>query len=449
MKIDETHFRSLLSELIDENPLCCRAVLSICRVEFTTSVETLCVSLGKRSILRVNLDFVSAHCGTEAHVKALITHEFLHVLLGHTTRFKSMSPALNIALDAVINSIIHRTLGEPYSSMMGGYYANAKGLLRLLRPATQEESSALRELLKRKASLGGPEREELQLLTLHQSVYSGQLVSDDLIDVARQMRSAEIDELLKAGKLLLGGHGEGQGCLDDLEPDVAGRVRQALGSIPGKGIWRDTRKLKPQVLKTIPKQRRVPPAWRAATQPLLRRLILPDPKARRHLESPASFMLPVLHPADRRGCLRTIWNPILPEISWEGSRPAASGTVQIYLDVSGSMNAELQLLVLLLAEFGAWIRKPLWAFSTIVVPATIIRGELQTNSTGGTALSVVLDHIRQTRPKKALVITDGFVESPDGPTIKSCSIEALIPASGTPDVLKEYGIPVSALAAIH
>ena len=79
------------------------------------------------------------------------------------------------------------------------------------------------------------------------------------------------------------------------------------------------------------------------------------------------------------------------EISWQGSRPAASGTVQIYLDVSGSMNAELQLLVLLLAEFGAWIRKPLWAFSTIVVPATIIRGELQTNSTGGTALSAVLD----------------------------------------------------------
>jgi hypothetical protein len=153
MRIDETHFRSLLSELIDENPLCCRAVLSICRVEFTTSVETLCVSLGKRSTLRVNLDFVSARCGTEAHVKALITHEFLHVLLGHTTRFKSMSPTLNIALDAVINSIIHRTLGDPYSSMMGGYYESAKGLLRLLRPPTREDSCALNALVQRKADL--------------------------------------------------------------------------------------------------------------------------------------------------------------------------------------------------------------------------------------------------------------------------------------------------------
>ncbi|MEI6493079.1 MAG: hypothetical protein WCO94_11070 [Verrucomicrobiota bacterium] len=114
------------------------------------------------------------------------------------------------------------------------------------------------------------------------------------------------------------------------------------------------------------------------------------------------------------------------------------------------MNTELLLLVLLLAEFWAWIRKPLWAFSTIVVPAKIIRGELQTNSTGGTALSVVLEHIRQTRPKKAFVITDSFVEPPAdaGLSIKPCNIEALIPASGTPDVLKEYGIPVSVLAPI-
>jgi hypothetical protein len=274
------------------------------------------------------------------------------------------------------------------------------------------------------------------------------MVSDDLLDVARQLRSNEIDELLKNGPVLLGGHGEGGDCIDDLEPDVAERVRQALAGISGGGIWRDAAKLKPQALQTPEKQMGVPAAWRETTMPVLRRLILPDPKARRHAQEPSRFTLPVLHSADRRGCLRSIWNPILPEISWEGSRPSQSGSVQIYLDVSGSMNAELQLLVLLLAEFGAWIRRPLWAFSTIVVPATIVRGRLQTNTTGGTALSVVLEHIRKTRPKKALVITDGFVERPDGFTIKSCNIEALIPATGTPDVLKEYGIPVNTLAPV-
>jgi hypothetical protein len=112
------------------------------------------------------------------------------------------------------------------------------------------------------------------------------------------------------------------------------------------------------------------------------------------------------------------------------------------------MNVELQLLVPLLAEFGTWIRKPLWAFSTIVVPATIVRGRLHTNSTGGTAISAVLEHIRQTRPKKALIITDGFVESPNGSVIGSCHIEALIPASGSPERLKEYGIPAHALTPV-
>ncbi len=135
MEIDQAWFRSLLHETIDENPLCCRAVFSICRVEFTTAVPTLCVSLGRRSVLRVNLDFVAAHCTTEDHVKALLVHEFLHVLLGHTLRFASMSPAaLNIALDAVINAIIHRRLGASYSDVMASYYADVGGVLRLLRP---------------------------------------------------------------------------------------------------------------------------------------------------------------------------------------------------------------------------------------------------------------------------------------------------------------------------
>lgn len=447
MTIDQHYFRSLLHEAIDENHLCCRAVLSLCHVEFTSAVETLCVSLGKPSILRVNLDFISAHCETEEHVKALIVHEFLHVLLGHTTRFKRMSPALNIALDAVINAIIHRKLGDAYSSLMSRYYAEASGILRLLRPISDEDFALIRAI-QDKTEHTQADRDARDFYLLQEAVYSGQMVSDDLLDVARQIQSNEIEQLLKNGPVLLGGHGDRGNSLDDLEPDVAERVHQALAAIQGTGIWRDAKKLKPQALQTPAKQAVVPPAWRKATVAILQRLILPDAKARKHTSEPARFALPVLHAGDRRGYLRSIWNPILPEISWEGSRPSQSGSVQIYLDVSGSMNAELQLLVPLLAEFGTWIRKPLWAFSTIVVPATIVRGRLHTNSTGGTAISAVLEHIRQTRPKKALIITDGFVESPNGSVIGSCHIEALIPASGSPNRLKEYGIPVHTLTPV-
>jgi hypothetical protein len=37
--------------------------------------------------------------------------------------------------------------------MMGGYYESAKGLLRLLRPPTREDSCALNALVQRKADL--------------------------------------------------------------------------------------------------------------------------------------------------------------------------------------------------------------------------------------------------------------------------------------------------------
>lgn len=134
MRINQDYFRSLLQETIDENPLACRAVLSLCRVDFTNSVETLAVSLGQPSVLQVNLGFVRRHCQTEKQVKAVLIHEFLHILLGHTLKFKKMTPALNLALDAVINAIIHRRLGTEYSSMMANYYREAQGLLALLRP---------------------------------------------------------------------------------------------------------------------------------------------------------------------------------------------------------------------------------------------------------------------------------------------------------------------------
>jgi len=127
MKIDESSFRSLLQETIDENPLACRAVLSLCRVEFTDSVETLAVTLGSPSILKVNLSFIREHCRSPHHVKAVLVHEFLHILMGHTLKFTTNTPALNIALDAVINASIHKHLGPCASELMSIYYKDAWG----------------------------------------------------------------------------------------------------------------------------------------------------------------------------------------------------------------------------------------------------------------------------------------------------------------------------------
>ncbi|MEO2161559.1 MAG: hypothetical protein ABGY29_03445, partial [bacterium] len=125
-RFTEENFHSVYSELIEENPLAVRAVLKILKVEFTNRVPTLAVTLEERPRLLVNLEFITEHCRRgkridEKFVKAVICHEFLHVLLRHTEKFNVLSPERHIALDAVINAIIHRDLGSGYSDFMRRY----------------------------------------------------------------------------------------------------------------------------------------------------------------------------------------------------------------------------------------------------------------------------------------------------------------------------------------
>jgi hypothetical protein len=445
MKIDEAHFRALLAQAIDENTLCCRAVLSLCRVEFTPDVPTLAVSLGKRSTLQVNLDFIRAHCETEEHVQAVLLHEFLHILLGHTVRIPRATPALNIALDAVINSIIHRTCGDSYSSMMARYYANAQGPLRLLRPMTPAES--------KRCHSSDPEtcsdesaRKEADLLRVHSAILNGFMTSNDILDIVQHFSAERLEGLLRNGPLLLGGHGNWGDPLESLPPERRDMVRQALSVLDGYKIWGGRNPIASELSAQHVQSITAPPGWIASTRKILRRLLVPDPRSSPPNSSrPLLCKLPVLNSSDRRGALRTLWNPLLPELEWALENPLRQGTVQVYLDVSGSMHSCLPFLVALLGEFSPWIRLPLWAFSTTVVPATIRNGRLVTETSGGTAVACVIKHAKRSGARKALIVTDGFVEGPPRSFTLPCPIEAIIPHDGADHILAAYGIPVTQL----
>ena len=107
MNIDRSYFEAILIELIEENPLACQGILSISEIIFTTDVPTLAVTLrDDPPRLLVNLEFVRAHCTKEVHLKTLLLHEFLHVLLNHTGEYDVAEPAVNVALDAVICEIV-------------------------------------------------------------------------------------------------------------------------------------------------------------------------------------------------------------------------------------------------------------------------------------------------------------------------------------------------------
>jgi hypothetical protein len=435
MEIDEDLFRSILFETIDENPLACRALLSLFQVEFTASVPTLSVSLGKKSTLFVNLDFVRQHCHTLEHVKALLIHEFLHILLGHTLRIQRMNPAINIALDAVINAIIHRQLGIAYSSLMSRYYGAETGLLALLRPLHKEEGIQYWNA----RNIGAPVP---PLLDLHVRLYGGVVLAEDVLEVAKSFGISALQDALANGTLLLGGHEEPIPPLEELGGQALKRLEQSLTTLP-PGVFRDSKGFKPSQIVVLKKPASIPAAWRKKTLPVLKRLLLPDPGSRITTVTVKTHTAPILNTADRRGSLRALWSPLIPEISWNTAHTKLEGSVQIYLDVSGSMHSFLDELVRLLAEFQTHIRKPLWAFSTEVYPARIIRGKLDTQTTGGTSLACVFEHIKKTAPKKALIVTDGFFQyCPQRP---ACKVEAIIPYNGDSKVLKKTRIPVNRL----
>jgi hypothetical protein len=444
-------FRDLLRELVEENPFAIRAVLKILDVVFTTAVPTLAVSCEQRPRLLVNIDFVRQHCRNDDHVKAVICHEFLHVLLRHTEQRCAITPARHIATDAVINAIIHRELGARSSGMMSAYYAEAGDLRKLLRPMNPAELDAY----------AVADNKHPGWVHAWAKLYEGRLVADDIEELAgeldrpgRRGRSGQepfsLDTRRTAEVIgdLLGNH-------DDFGTPLPEALRQALDEclrqMNGAGIWRSPgeRGIGAHPCEALYAAADSPlHRWEQKTLALLRRHATPDRRSRVRHHDNREFRIPVLSPRDRRAFLRATWSPFLPEATWSGRVPKIGGTTQVYLDVSGSMSAEMPLVVALLARLGRHVRRPFWAFSNIVVPAVIERGLLKTDTTGGTSMACVIEHLARTKPEAAIVVTDGYIERLDPSLLCKASgtrLHVLVTRDGNPAELLRAGLPYTQL----
>ena len=178
--MNEQRFKNLLQELIDENPFAIRATLKILYTEFTEAVSTLAVTCEDRPKLLVNLAFVSKHCKKDSQAKAVVCHEFLHILLRHTEQRGQLTTARHIAFDAVINAIIHRQYGSDYSDMMANYYKDSQDLRKLLRPMDKREQGWFDNHNYSKMKLP-------QWVTAWNGLYSGKLVADDIESLAESL----------------------------------------------------------------------------------------------------------------------------------------------------------------------------------------------------------------------------------------------------------------------
>jgi hypothetical protein len=281
-------FHALLQELIDENPFAIRAALRILRIEFTEDVPTLAVTCEAKPRLLVNLGFLASHAKSEQHVKAVVCHEFLHVLLRHTEGRQPLTPARHLAFDAVINAIIHRQFGNGYSSMMADYYANAKGLQKLLRPMTTAEQCWVQS----KSDKSPP------WAIAWEALYQGRLIADDIESLAETLSGFVLKGqagkggggpfTLAAGSIdvsdLLGNH---EDLGKEAEGELAKALEGALKQMNGHGIWRSPRDrgiggpLADTLFAADDKPMR---RWEARTLAVIKRYITPDRQSRAHRE---------------------------------------------------------------------------------------------------------------------------------------------------------------------
>ena len=443
-------FHNVYRELIDENPLAIRAVLKVLRVEFTDTVPTLAVTCEQRPRLLVNMAFVREHCSTEAHVKAVVCHEFLHVLLRHTERFTTLTRPEHLAVDAVINAIIHRSLGPDYSGMMSRYYSDERGVARLLRPPTLQELPRMQQagwgILRVRA-------EEKRVLAAWEGLYDGRLVADDIRDLARDL--VKRDD--RTAVSLLGDHDHLAGGTCEaatLTGPLADALDTALKAMNGSGVFRSPkgRGVGAEAYRSdVRAADTAVDKWRRETYAVLRRHLLPDPRSIAREPSPRRFTLPVLSPRDRRAALRSLWSPFLPDARWDTEHPARAGSAHVYLDVSGSMYAEMPVIVALLGRLAAYIRRPFWAFSNVVAPARIDQGRLIAATTGGTSMGCVLEHVARTRPRAAIVVTDGYIEPLTPAQVAATAgtrLHVIVTRDGNPALLRSARLPYTQLSRL-
>ncbi len=442
--MNENNFRNILFELIEENPFAIRAVLRILSIEFSTKIPTLCVTREERPRLMVNLDFVNQNCRTDAQVKAVICHEFLHILLRHTETRGTLTESEHLAMDAVINAIIDRELGKEYSAMMTQYYQKSPGLARLLRPLNFAESAQLALLSK---TGNAP-----QWMLAWEALYQGKLVVDDIKELADDLNhSDEGNPNSRIISSLLGGHDVFNKPLPKALEDA---LDQAMKTMNGHGIWRSpqSRGLGATGYDAVFSSSNIKlEAWVKATSVILKKYLLPDKQARHTIEERKEYFLPVLSPRDRRAFFRATWNPYMPEANWENWIKRSGGLAQVYLDVSGSMHSEMPFIISLLGRLRQYIKMPFWAFSNEVAPAKIESGQLITRTTGGTSMMCVLEHIAKTKPLSAVVITDGYIEElapQDVYQIRHTKLHAVVSRDGNAESLTKAGIDYSQLERI-
>ena len=379
-------------------------LLRLLDIEATDSVPTAAVTMGGRSRLLLNPQFVAEKCPADHDLVMLVLHELHHVALGHTRLFPRLTPAQNWAFDCVINAQLCRLYPEPHhTALFRRCYRADASPEALLRPPEGWRTPQERWLPGHAGEV-------------HRALYDDTSVT--YADLYRLLPTLCVVDGDGSGNSLselplLGDHAEA-GERSDVAPDVLREMRNILAE------WPMVERISGRDQGGEPESSRVGVARAlreaAAT---LRRAILSVADigtgfrgAVERRDEERDGMLPyALRPRRADFVRQALGVPVLlhPE------RVVAPGTVRrdvvhVYFDVSGSMDAALPALYATLASLSGLLHPRVHLFSTRIDDIDLrqlARGVRVT--TGGTDIAPVTRHVLDQGVRRALFVTDGWV----------------------------------------
>ncbi|HRN72129.1 MAG TPA: hypothetical protein PLM81_03300 [Ginsengibacter sp.] len=391
MNWTKKYITDIIEDLAEENVIACRALFRITRIDFTTNVPTLAVSLSEKPTLCINQKFLQEYAHSENDIKCLLLHEFLHVMLLHTEKYQLSNPLLNIALDAIINSIIHRVYGLSLSGFFNRFYAGT-GVDCLLRPQDPAINSS----------------KEINWKEIHNEIYWGKYAADDLFELLEYLYFKKLTGNCQ-GITLIGNHEDQKSTIS---PQNSALLDGILKSMDGKGIWS---KAKARGISfdhqedIIQIKRQKIAQWRKSAWKILKKCLQPDKRGKTEIR-PDTSMMPILNSHNRRAFTLLETSDIIPFCPISSYRIKPRELATIYLDVSGSMDGELEQIAALLSSFKDSIRFPIHVFSNEVKDAKLKEDKLIYDSTGGTSIACVFEHMKKNKVPKSVIVTDGYTE---------------------------------------
>ena len=384
-------------------------LLDLLEIEAAPTVPTAAVTLGGRSRLLINPDFVARNCPADHDLVMLVLHELHHVALGHTRLFPRLTRAENWAFDCVINAQLCRLYPEPHHTALFRRSYRADSMPEaLLRPPEGWRTPRERWLRGRAGDI-------------HRELYSetGVTYADlyRLLPSLAQSGRTEAGDGFAAGRLL-GNHADGDNP-SSIEPDLLRELRNILSEWPM--VERLSGRDQGGAADTLTVARSEARRGTAAT---LRRAILAVADlghvyrgAIGRRDEAREGILPYVLRLQRRAFVQGAVgvSPLLhpAEISLSGI--SRREQVHVYLDVSGSMDAALPALYATMTRLSSLLHPKIHLFSTRIDDIDLRQlacGVRRT--TGGTDITPVTQHALDNRITRALFVTDGWVgEVPD------------------------------------